>query len=261
MLLYHKKYGHGHPLIILHGLLGTGSNWHTLSSKTFAKHFEVYAVDLRNHGHSPHREEFDYPSMAADIDTFVAFYGLAPVYLMGHSMGGMTAMHVALTYPDIVEKLIVVDMAPKPYEAHYVDLFRVLGSLRLNEYKDRRALNAALKQEISSDALRHLVLQNIRFDRATESFDWKVHLEGIINSHELLNKPLPSGVSFTKPTLFIRGGNSKYFADDDIEIIRPLFPAAQVVTIPNAGHWVHADTPQAFGEAVFAFLQMNHPMM
>jgi len=254
MLLHHRSYGEGQPLIILHGFLGSGSNWHTLSSRTFAKYFEVYAVDLRNHGRSPHREEFDYRSMADDVEAFILYHALPPVLLMGHSMGGMTAMHVALTYPDILEKLIVVDIAPRRYESHYTNILKVLGSLNLSHYRDRRSLNAALRQEIPSEPLRQLVLQNILFDREAGLFEWKVNLEGIIINYEQLNRPLPSGAVFNNPVLFLRGGDSDYIRDDDEDTILSFFPAADIVTVPNAGHWIHVDTPRAFADTVVAFM-------
>ena len=253
MRLAYKRYGAGPSLIILHGLLGAGGNWHTLSSKVFGQHAEVFTVDQRNHGRSPHSDVFDYPSMVADLETFMDDHGLPSATMLGHSMGGKTAMHMALTHPERVDGLIVVDMAPRDYLPRHTDLFDALRALDLTAYPSRRAIDAALAERIASYPVRQFLLKNLIYDGA-RGFTWKMNLDGIFRNYDRINTVLDPRLTFDGPTLFIRGEASDYITDTDVPAIRMQFPQAKLVTIAEAGHWVHADAPQAFAEAVVAFL-------
>ena len=257
MELYFNTYGEaGRPLIILHGLLGASGNWHTLGSKAFAPHFRVFAVDQRNHGRSPHSDTFSYEAMAGDLDDFMAQQDLASAYLLGHSMGGKTAMHFALTRPEKVDRLIVADIAPKAYPPHHTEILEALGSLDLPSYTSRKEIDAALGQRITSYPVRQFLLKNLQYD--TEAgYRWQMNLDGIHRSYDQVTKGLEGGRPFEKPTLFIRGGKSDYVTDGDEGDIRKLFPQAEIVTLPEAGHWVHAEAPQAFADAVLAFLEVS----
>ncbi len=252
MRLAYKKYGAGRPLVILHGLLGASGNWHTLAGKTFAARFEVYAVDLRNHGRSPHSDVFDYPAMVEDLLEFVDEHGLARVHLLGHSMGGKTAMHFALAHPERVERLVVVDIGPGAYPPRHAEIFEALRALDLGAYAARSDLDAALARRIPSYPIRQFLLKNLAYDGS--GYAWQMNLEGLYRNYARINAAVDDGRTFAGPVLFIRGGASDYVDEADLPAIRALFPQAYLVTIAGAGHWVHAEKPDAFAEAVLAFL-------
>jgi esterase len=253
MLLYHQSYGEsGPPLIVLHGLFGSLANWHTLS-KQWAANYQVLAIDQRNHGRSFHSKEFNYPTMAADLYYFHQHYQLPPVYLLGHSMGGKTAMQFALTYPTLVSKLIVVDIAPRPYLPHFQYIFDLLMALDLEQFSSRQEVDMALETQIPEFSLRQFLLKNLTRDDHNK-FVWRMNLQVIADNYEALNQPLQGQGTYQGPTLFIRGGRSSYISDADEVLINTIFPLAQIVTVPDAGHWVHADAPQALATIVNEFL-------
>ena len=251
--LYTLEYGDGPALIILHGLLGASGNWHTLSRSVFAKHFKVFALDLRNHGRSPHHDVFDYPSMVGDVIEFMDHRRLDEAFVLGHSMGGKAAMWMALQHPDRISRLIVADMAPKAYPPHHLQLLEALRALDLKQYTSRADIDNALAEEIEDTRIRQFLLKNLTSNGAG-SYSWKMNLPAIYSNYERINQELTHTNSFTKPTLFIRGGRSAYILDEDIPLIQRLFPDAAVATLPEAGHWVHADAPKPFGELVVEFL-------
>ena len=250
--LFYRSHGAGPPLIILHGLLGSGDNWQTLSRKVFAEHFQVFTVDQRNHGRSPHSEVFDYPTMVADLVAFMDEHRLDHVYLLGHSMGGKAAMHFALTHPDRTDSLVVVDIAPKIYPPAHTVIFDALRNLDLDAHSSRATIDAALRPQIPNDAVRSFLLKNLRRD-GNGGYAWKVNIESIHRNYTHLSDSLEADGLYEGPTLFIRGGASDYVADEDTELIISFFPDAEIVTIDEAGHWVHADKPQEFAEVVLEF--------
>jgi len=253
MKLFYNKYGEsGPPLIILHGLLGANGNWHTLSRTAFRKIAQVYTVDQRNHGRSPHADQIDYSTLAADLRTFIDRHELAPADLLGHSMGGKTAMQAALSYPDRVNRLIVVDMAPRAYPPEHTDLLDALARIDPEDYESRDAIDDALADDVPSWRIRQFLLKNLDYDG--ETYAWKMNLDAIRTHYDDITAAIPAGATFEGPTLFIRGGESEYIADADLEGIRERFPTAELVTIDDAGHWVHADAPEAFAQVVVDFL-------
>ncbi|MBI4429368.1 MAG: alpha/beta fold hydrolase, partial [Ignavibacteriales bacterium] len=215
MQLFFHSYGKGRPLVILHGLLGSSDNWQTLSKK-FAEHFHVVAVDLRNHGRSPHSEHFSYEIMAQDIKEFMEQHGLSSAFLLGHSMGGKTAMTFALQNPDRVEKLIVVDIAPRSYGAQHDVIFDALYGLKLNDFQSRKQIDKALAKTIPASSTRQFLIKNLTRNDAG-SFTWRINLDVIYNNYDALNKTIEPSLPFTKPALFIKGGNSHYVLEDDAE--------------------------------------------
>jgi len=252
MQLYFKESGQGEPLILLHGLFGSSDNWYYIAQKLAAK-FHVFAVDQRNHGQSPHSSEMDYPSMAADVAELLAAQRLPSAVVLGHSMGGKTAMQFALQFPDLVGKLIVADMAPRGYEMMHDKIFAALLDLNLPAFGARQQMEEVLAPAIPSLTLRRFLLKNLGRD-AHGNFFWKINLRGLADNYARLRAPLAATFPFTKPTLFIRGGKSEFITMADETRIRELFPAAQIVTIPEAGHWLHADQPEEFGQLVLDFL-------
>lgn len=254
MRLYYKEYGAGHPLIVLHGLLGAGGNWHTISSRWLGQQFTVYAIDLRNHGRSPHSEEFSYEAMVGDLLAFMDEHGLSSAHVLGHSMGGKVAMLFALTHPERVDHLVVADMAPRAYAPSHNDIFDALRSTDPNQYGSRQEIDQAIAQKIVDPGVRQFLLKNLSHDRERGTYAWQMNLEGIYRNYHRLNEAIDAEHPFEGPALFIRGEKSDYIRDEDVPGIKWLFPEAEFVTIPNAGHWVHAEAPQAFAEAVLAFL-------
>jgi esterase len=252
MNLHFEAVGEGPPLIILHGLLGSADNWRSMSRRLGA-HYKVFAVDLRNHGRSPHSDIFDYDVMTADLREFMEQQALRRVMLLGHSMGGKVAMQFAIDYSEQVDRLVIVDIAPKPYEPFQRYILEALRSLDLTRYKSFADVDAALAAEISSESLRQFLLKNLARDHDGH-LRWKAHLEAINRNYDKLARSLAPERTFDKPTLFIRSGRSNYIEDDDVPLIRQIFPQAEIATLPEAGHWVHIDAPKEFFQTVLNVL-------
>jgi esterase len=248
-----QRHGEGFPLIILHGLFGSSDNWQTVSRK-LGETYQVFAVDQRNHGRSPHSDIFNYTVMADDLRDFMAAHQLPRAHILGHSMGGKTAMQFALRYPELVEKLIVVDMAPKSYPPAHLPIFAALNALDLNSYRDRNAIDAALAPAIPDTPTRQFLLKNLGRDDAG-AFRWKLNLPAIERNYEPLNQAIAPGPTFNGPVLFIKGGRSNYLVEGDVALIHQLFPRSTIKTVPAAGHWVHADAPEQLIEFVLKFLR------
>jgi esterase len=241
-------------LTILHGLFGAGGNWHTLSRSVFADFRHVVVPDLRNHGQSPHSSRMDYESMAADVEEVWDRLDLPVSDLVGHSMGGKVAMQLALTVPERVSRLVVVDIAPRSYPASHLDVIKALRGAKPGEKASRREVEDALSLHIPNRAVRQFLLKNLRRTSAG-SYEWTVNLDDIEGNYDRISGGLSALTTYDGPALFIRGGRSDYIQDDDYQVIRAYFPAAEVVTIPEASHWVHAEAQEAFGELVSEFLQ------
>jgi pimeloyl-ACP methyl ester carboxylesterase len=253
MELFYNSYGQtGPPLIILHGLLGSNGNWVTLSRNEFSRVARVFAIDQRNHGRSPHVDRIDYPSMADDVREFIEHHDLGSVILLGHSMGGKTAMQTALSHPDMVDRLIVADMAPKAYAPRHDGLLTALARIDPSAYQSREEIDAVLAEDVPSRPIRQFLLKNLDYDG--EQYTWQMNLEAIRAHYDEINAALPRESSYDGPTLFVRGSESDYVSNDDLPGIRERFPEARLETIDGAGHWVHADRPEAFAETVLDFL-------
>ena len=224
MPLHFKQLGHGEPLVLLHGLFGSGDNWFGVAPK-LAEKFHVLIPDLRNHGHSPHHAEMDYPLMAADVEKFFSAQKIESAHVIGHSMGGKVAMQFALDFPARVKKLVVVDMAPRAYAPAHDKIFAALLALDLKLFQTRAEIEAALASEISSLNLRRFLLKNLSRD-AHGKFVWKMNLRGVAENYSRLGEVLNAGNPFAEPTLFIRGGRSDYINAADEVAIHHQFPAA-----------------------------------
>ncbi len=252
MKLYYHTTGHGEPLVILHGLFGSGDNWYTLSNY-FGDKFKVFAVDQRNHGRSPHSDQFNYKLMAEDVANLLAHEGIKSAQVLGHSMGGKTAMQLALSRQELISKLVVVDIAPKAYPPQHDAIFDALFSLKLDQYRTRSELDSDLALSIPDFAVRQLLLKNVTRD-GEGRFQWKMDVKSIHRNYPNVNGAIGGERPFDKPALFIRGSKSNYITEDDKTEIMRLFPKAGFATIEGAGHWVHAEAPQKFAEAVMEFL-------
>jgi pimeloyl-ACP methyl ester carboxylesterase len=255
MKLNYKSYGEGFPLVILHGMFGNLDNWQTLARK-WAADYRVLLVDLRNHGRSPHADEMNYPLMAEDLATFLEDQGIDRCHLLGHSMGGKVAMQTALSYPGLVDKLVVVDMAPRQYGRGHDDVFAALKALDPAAIRDRRHADELMQPHMADAGVRMFLLKNLaRDDQA--GFRWRMNLKVLDRDYEQLIAPVGGGAgqAFDGRALFVRGAKSGYVRDEDLEGIQRLFPAAELVTVAGAGHWVHAEQPRELRRIVGEFLR------
>lgn len=253
MQLNYKVFGEGDPVLILHGMFGTLDNWQTIAKK-LAKHFMVFIIDLRNHGRSPHAEEFDYAVMANDVREFMESNWIYEAYIVGHSMGGKVAMQLASENPDLVKKLVLVDIAPKTYEGSHQTIFEALFSLNLDQLESRKEADLLLQEKIDSYSVRQFILKNLSINKETEGYEWKMNLPVI---HAAYSKILANGTwsaPFENPTLFIKGAQSDYILSEEFEDYKTYFPNAALKTIEKAGHWVHAEQPKVFLEILTDFL-------
>lgn len=252
MKLFFQEYGTGHPLTILHGLLGSLDNWHTLS-KVFGAWFRVLAVDQRNHGRSPHSSLFTYDAMANDLRELLDQEHIATTYVLGHSMGGKAAMQFALSSPERVDSLIVVDIAPRAYPRLHDEILDAMMALNLSELASRQQVDDQLAKKIPDFPLRQFLLKNLARDDAGKFF-WKANLQAISSSYGEIAREIKAARPFIKPTLFVTSNRSGYVLDSDIPAIKSLFPNAQIVGV-NAGHWIHAEEPTRFAEILASFLR------
>ena len=246
--LFHRDLGGDGrpPLVILHGLLGASRNWQT-TGRDLAQYFHVFALDARNHGASPQAAEMDYPAMTADVLAWLDAQGLARVAVMGHSMGGKTAMQLACRHPERVAQLTVVDIAPKDYAwpAHRQE-FAAMNELDLASLSSRAEAEQRLEAKVADWAMRKFLATNLDRD-ANGHWHWIVNLPVLTTALPgLEHNPLAPADQFTGPTLFIVGGKSAYVAEADHARIRLHFPAARIELLPAAGHNPHMETRAAF---------------
>ncbi len=256
MRLFFRKSGSGRPLIILHGLFGLGDNWATLSKK-WSEFFTVYAVDLRNHGQSPRSEEWNYSLMAEDVFELIRGEHLEEVSILGHSMGGKVAMRLALDHPQVISKLIVSDIAPREYPIHNLDVIHALEEVDLNMITSRKDAEQILAKKLTDSSTLQFLLKNLYWKEISadeKKLAWRFNLEVISKKlHEVNASTIPAGVCETE-TLFIRGSKSNYITNDDEREIHARFSNSSIVTIQDAGHWVHADKPEEMFEEVKKFI-------
>ncbi len=242
-------------LIILHGLLGASGNWRTLSRNVFSRHFRTIAVDLRNHGRSPHSDEMTYAAMADDVVKLMDRMEIERAHILGHSMGGKVAMTLALENESRVDRLVVADIAPKAYAPDHAGILKALGAVDPSAFTDRADIDKALAAHIPSAAVRQFLMKNL--DRDGDSYRWKMNLPAITAAYDHIRGALSSpgdGAPCMRPALFIAGGASGYVDASDMPRIKTQFPEARLETLPGVGHWVHAEAPDAFSKAVLSFL-------
>ena len=245
--------GTGEPLVILHGLFGSKRNWSSIAG-TLAGHRRVITADMRNHGESPWDDHHDYHALADDVARLIETKVGGPATVLGHSMGGKAAMMLAVTRPDLVKRLIVVDIAPARSISSPLLLVKAMRRVPLETLSRRAEVDAVLAEVIPDLAVRGFLAQNVVSEPT--GLRWSVNLDAIErNGESIVGFPdIPPGLTFTKPTLFIAGGRSEYLRPEHRHTIERLFPAATIETIPDAGHWVHAEAPGPFLGAVNRFL-------
>jgi len=252
MRLHFRARGEGSPLIVLHGFLGSLENWQVMS-KRLAANFTVYLPDLRNHGRSPHSEVMNYPVMAEDVREFIEQEHLTAPSVLGHSMGGKVAMQLATCSPDALEKLVVVDIAPKAYPPVHRPVLLAMRALDLATYDSFDAIGNALSGPMPDTAMRQFIMKNLMRDE-DRKFHWRLGLEEIIKNYDHLTRAVFAEKQFSKPACFIRAGRSDFVRDSDFPGIREAFPCAEFKLIADAGHWVHIDAADQFQTVVTNFL-------
>ncbi|RFA27230.1 alpha/beta hydrolase [Alkalilimnicola ehrlichii] len=251
--LHYTEQGKGQPLLILHGLYGSGANWGRYA-KSLAGDYRVIVPDLRNHGRSPHDPDMSYPAMAADLRALLDREGIDQAIVLGHSMGGKAAMTLALENPARVTALIAADIAPVPYTGHeHRDLIAALQDVPLDAVDSRADADAHLREAIPTEMVRQFLLTNLQ--RQNGGYQWRIPLQILSDQRRLIEGFPDFDAVYQGPSLFVHGENSDYVTDEALTPIRERFPQASVEAIPNAGHWLHVEQPEAFSSCLNGFLK------
>ncbi|MDB4752794.1 alpha/beta fold hydrolase [Winogradskyella sp.] len=256
MILHSNIIGEGNPIIILHGFLGMGDNWKTLARKFSESNFQVHLVDQRNHGRSFHSDEFDYELLAEDLKNYCESKRMSEIILLGHSMGGKTAMLFASKHPDLVKKLIVADISPRYYPVHHNVILEGLSQLDFSFVKTRLEADRVLEEYVPQIGVRQFLLKNLYWVHKGE-LGLRINLKVLKENVSEVGEALPPHAIFEKDTLFLRGDRSEYIMENDEMLIKRQFPNSQIITINNSGHWLHTENPQEFYVTVVNFLLIN----
>ena len=255
MLLHHLHRGEGPPVILLHGLFGSAANL-GMVARGLAERFSVYSLDLPNHGRSPRREAMGYPDMARDVAEFIRGRDLAPCHVLGHSMGGKVAMQLALQDPELVNRLVVADIAPVQYPPHHDAVLAGLDAVAAARPTDRRSADAVLSEHVMEAGVRAFLLKSWQ-KQDDGQWDWLINVAAVKGNYPRLgeaNVPPEPGGTYAGPTLFIIGSESDYVGPQHREAILALLPAAEVKIIQGTGHWLHAEKPAVFNKLALRFL-------
>ena len=244
-VIHANRFGKGEDMIIIHGFLGMGDNWKSLGKKWADNGYCVHLLDMRNHGRSFHDDDFNYQVMTDDVINYLTEQKIENCQVIGHSMGGKVAMLLATQEPHLIEKLVVVDIAPRYYPNHHDDILDGLAILEENQFQSRKEADKLLSEKIDEAGIRLFLMKNLYRDNNGQ-LQLRLNLKAIRENLDEIGKGLPDNALFTGPTLFIKGGRSSYIGDTDKKIIQHHFPNAELKTIENAGHWVHAEQPTSF---------------
>lgn len=250
-ILHSKIIGKGQPFLILHGFLGMSDNWKTLGNK-YAEDFEVHLIDQRNHGRSFHSNEFSYDLLVEDLKNYIDFHKLDNCILLGHSMGGKTAMQFALTYPELISKLIVVDIAPKIYPDHHQYILKALSEVDFSVQKSRKDIEHVLGNYIKENGVIQFLMKNV-YRKDKQQLAYRFNLPVLLKKYKEVITNFNSVENFTNPTLFLKGSNSNYITKEDTILINSNFTNAKIDEISNSGHWLHAENPQEFYSKTMLF--------
>ena len=255
MLLHSNILGEGKPFVILHGFVGMGDNWKSLGKRFSEQGCQVHLVDQRNHGRSFHSKSFNYNFLAEDLKIYCDFHKLEDFILLGHSMGGKTAMNYAVNYPDNLSKLIIADIGPKQYPLHHQDILKALSVLDFSIIKTRKTANNVISEYIKNNGVRLFLAKNLYWKHPDE-LALRINLPVLIENIEEVGKLLSENLIYRKETLFLRGANSNYIEKADEFLIKKQFPNSDIQTIKNAGHWLHAENPKDFYNKVMNFISI-----
>ncbi len=260
MELFYRKFGNegDQPLIILHGLFGLSDNWVTFARRIAMEGFEVFVPDQRNHGQSPHSGNFNYLALTDDLFEFIDEHEIERPVLLGHSMGGKVVMRFTLENPELVKRLVVVDISIKAYppRTQHKQIIKAMRQVDLESVKNRRQVEGQLETLISEHRIRQFVLKNLH-RTSRNNFAWRMNLDGIETNLDDMFDAIETGQTFGKPVLFIKGGASDYILLEDFDAIRKNFPHAEIVTIAGTSHWVHVEAPERFYQLTYGFLKGN----
>lgn len=256
MQLHFKQLGEsGTPVIIIHGLFGSSDNWQAIG-KALSDEYKVYLIDQRNHGRSPRSDKFTYDAMSEDLLEFIGQHNLLMPVIIGHSMGGKTAMTFAVQHPLLFSKLIVVDISPRFYPVHHESILKGLTSIDLQGITSRQEADEQLAIHEPHPTVRSFLLKNL-YRNENGSFDWRINLPVLNEQIENVGEALTDAVSIDNPTLFLNGERSDYIKEEDKTLIHRIFPQAEFITVANAGHWVHAEQPEEFASIVRNFINSH----
>jgi len=250
--LNYKHSGSGPVVIILHGLFGSLDNWQSMA-KMLSENFSVYCLDLRNHGKSPHTEEFSIPLMAKDVIQFMDDHLLTEANVIGHSMGGKVALEMLNQENELIDMIIVLDIAPKSYPKGHEQIFKAMFSLDLQSLISRKQADEQLQELIPDYTVRQFILKNLDRNKVGK-FIWKVNLEAIYKNYDEINKEIIFDHPVLNEVLFVKGSLSKYILDEDEKKIKESLPNASFIEVKGAGHWIHADKPNELLEVINQFL-------
>lgn len=250
MKLHYRELGEGKPMLILHGLFGSSDNWQT-HGKKLAEYYRVIMVDLRNHGKSDWSDDSTYTSMAEDVAELCFDLQLEDIILVGHSMGGKVAMFFARKYEELLNKLVIVDIGVKVYPMHHQHILAGIHAVKLDNVESRREADEELGKYIDSEGIKQFLLKNLYWKEKGQ-LAWKMNVATLEKEMDEILSAVPVLESFV-PTLFIRGELSNYILEEDIDELEEYFPDSEVVTIQGAGHWVHAEAPDEFLDALLSF--------
>ncbi len=255
MKLFYRKYGSGPPLVILHGLYGSSDNWVTIAKK-LGETFTVYLPDQRNHGRSPHSDLHDYDSMRDDLHELITDLGISKFFLAGHSMGGKTAAAFAIKWPEMLNGLLIADITPfagqpnaaRAYERH-LSILEAMNSLDPSLMKSRTEVEHALKKKIGSEKITGFIMKNLQRTHDNQ-FVWRINVSSLLMNLDRIMEGIDRRSAYSKqvhgfPVIFLKGADSDYLLPSDYDDIKKLFPSAEIIEIKNAGHWLHADQPEA----------------
>lgn len=256
MKLFFRKSGDGKPLVILHGLFGMSDNWMALTKQFAEAGFAVYAADARNHGRSPHDDEFNYEVMSQDVVDLMEGEKITSAIVMGHSLGAKTAMWIACQHPHLVERLIAVDMATRDYPPHHESVIAAIHAVDIGSNTSRKEAESRLRETLHDEGTVQFLLKNLYWDEH-EKLAWRFNLDAIEKNINRTGEALPEEFRYEGKTLFLRGERSGYIRKEDEGEIIKHFPSAVIETVPAAGHWVHAENPSGFMTAVMRFLKQD----
>ncbi len=256
MILHSSITGSGKPFVILHGFLGMGDNWKTLANQFAEAGYQMHLVDQRNHGRSFHSDTFNYEVLAEDLKQYCQEHDLKDIVLLGHSMGGKTAMLFAMRYPEYLNKLIIADIAPKYYAPHHQQILKGLTALSESHEARTSRGNADdfLKEYISDWGTRQFLLKNLYWQK-DKTLALRVNLPVLQKEVEAIGEGLPTQTVYEGATLFLNGLKSDYITEDDKPLIKAHFPEAEIIGIEKAGHWLHAENPKEFYAEIMKFLE------
>jgi len=252
MILHARVLGEGTPLLILHGYFGMGDNWKSIGAK-LSDRFQVHLIDQRNHGRSFHSDDFDYELLVEDIVAYIMHHQLKKVVLLGHSMGGKVAMLFAVTYPEMVSKLIVADISPRFYPPHHHQILEALSDVDFSIQNSRKEVEEVLSKKIEEPGVRQFLLKNVYWKEKGQ-LAYRFNIDSLTENNDEVGEALPSFTDYDGPTLFLKGENSGYISESDGGLIRAHFQKAEIKTVKNAGHWLHAENPTAFYDFLAEFL-------